>query len=86
MILAVQLLKIKCRIGAVYEPHSIADLDYQWSYHTLEDNDMQLSIGLGKALEANELRALAGMATGDVDADGSWSSTYSESDDGIGGF
>jgi hypothetical protein len=84
-ILAIQLLKLKCRVGSPSEPHCISDLDYEWSYHSLEDNDdLQLSIGLGKALETSELRALAGMANQEDSAEGSWSSNYS--DDGVGGF
>ncbi|CAO2652376.1 Nn.00g006590.m01.CDS01 [Neocucurbitaria sp. VM-36] len=89
-ILAVELLKVKCRVGPSSEPHSVADLDYSWSYHTLEgdDEDLQLSIGLGKALQATELRALAGISNEEegYSEEGSWSSSYSDSEDGIGGF
>ena len=86
ILLAVQLLKVKCRIGAPSEPHCVSDLDYEWSYHTLQDDDLQLSIGLGKALRQDELRTLAGMADAERGSEKSWSSTYSESEDGIGGF
>jgi hypothetical protein len=84
-VLAVQLLKVKCRVGASSEPHCISDLDYEWSYHSLDDDDdLQLSVGLGKALQQDELKAIAGIEEG---SEGSWlSSDYSGSDDGIGGF
>jgi hypothetical protein len=85
-VLAVQLLKVKCRVGASSEPHCVSDLDYQWSYHTLDEDGLQFSIGLGKALQQDELMALAGMADVEGGSEKSWSSTYSESEDGIGGF
>lgn len=85
-VLAVELLKVKCRIGSSNEPHSVEDLDYEWSYHALEEEDMQLSIGLGKPLQATELRALAGIANEEEYTDDSCSSSCSGSEDGIGGF
>jgi hypothetical protein len=95
-ILAVELLKVKCRVGASNEPHDLSDIEYSWSYHAPEEVDVdeeedgeeQLSIGLGKPLEANELRALAGMPLmEDNTVDEKWDkgSEYSD-DDGIGGF
>lgn len=60
-VFAVELMKVACRAGAKDEPHSLEDIDYAWTYHTLDEPDMQLSIGLGKALQAKELRALAGI-------------------------
>jgi hypothetical protein len=77
-VLAVQLLKVKCRVGAKSEPHCVEDLDYRWSYHPLDD-DLQLSIGLGKAILQDDLRMLAGMHS-EVSCS---SSTYSSSDDGM---
>lgn len=89
-ILAVELLKIKCRVGASNEPHTISDIEYSWSYHGLQDEsekEEQLSIGLGKPLEAKELKALAGMPLNEDAAGERWaeSSEYSD-EDGIGGF
>ncbi|KAI4643737.1 hypothetical protein J4E93_006749 [Alternaria ventricosa] len=88
-VVAVELLKVKCRIGAVTEPHCISDVDYVWSYHALdgEDEDLQLSIGLGKPVEEREWKALTGVQERqeDRDADRNWSYDY-DSDDGIGGF
>lgn len=90
-VLAVELLKVKCHVGASNEPHDLSDIEYSWSYHALEEVDEeedeeQLSIGLGKPLETNELRALAGMPlmkdTTTVKDEGS---EYAD-DDGIGGF
>ncbi|KAI4697029.1 uncharacterized protein J4E84_000154 [Alternaria hordeiaustralica] len=89
-VVAVELLKVKCRIGAVNEPHCISDVDYVWSYHALEgeDEDLQLSIGLGKAVEEREWKVLTGSKEERVerDADHNWSYDYEDSDDGLGGF
>lgn len=89
-VVAVELLKVKCRIGAVNEPHCISDVDYVWSYHALggEDEDLQLSIGLGKAVEEHEWKALTGRKEEqeEKDADRNWSYDYEDSDDGLGGF
>lgn len=85
-ILAVELLKVKCRVGSSSEPHCVSDLDYSWSYHALDDeDDIQLSIGLGKALETGELRALSGIASEELGSEASWGE-YASSEDGIGGF
>ena len=90
-ILAVQLLKVRCRVGAVNEPHCISDVDYIWSYHLIDDDeadDLQLSIGLGKVVEEQEWRALAGISQKREErgADRDWSYDYEDSDDGLGGF
>ncbi|KAH6872209.1 hypothetical protein BKA58DRAFT_140862 [Alternaria rosae] len=89
-VVAVEILKVKCRIGAVNEPHCISDVDYVWSYHALEgeDEDLQLSIGLGKAVEEHEWKALTGRKEEqeEKDADRNWSYDYEDSDDGLGGF
>ena len=88
-ILAVQLLKVKCRVGSASEPHCVSDLEYEWSYHSLGEEGLQLSVGLGKALQESELRTLAGMA--DTEGGGSerrWSGMDAGegSEDGLGGF
>ncbi|KAI4699844.1 hypothetical protein J4E89_011111 [Alternaria sp. Ai002NY15] len=89
-VVAVELLKVKCRVGAVNEPHCISDVDYVWSYHALEgeDEDLQLSIGLGKAVEEHEWKEVTGSKEERVerDADHNWSYDYEDSDDGLGGF
>lgn len=84
-IFAVELLKIKCRIGDASEPHSIDDIGYQWSYHLLEDGS-QLSLGVGGALKSNDMRKFAGIVADEDYTDDSWDSYNSEDDDGIGGF
>ncbi|KAL6706035.1 hypothetical protein ACN47E_006137 [Coniothyrium glycines] len=84
-VLAVELLKVKCRVGSRSEPHCIEDLDYNWSYHPME-GDLQLSIGLGKPLEASEMRSLGGFESEDLYEDGSNESWTSGDEDGIGGF
>lgn len=58
---AVELMKVTCLVGAKDEPHTLGDMGYVWTYHTLDNSDLQLSIGLGKALQPKELRALAGI-------------------------
>lgn len=91
-VLAVEMYKVKCRIGASNEPHTISDIEYSWSYHGLQEEDEeeeeeQLSIGLGKPLEARELKALAGMPLGEEESHERWGeSSEEEEDDGIGGF
>ncbi|KAG9191516.1 hypothetical protein G6011_10250 [Alternaria panax] len=90
-VLAVQLLKVRCRVGAINEPHCISDVNYVWSYHLLEDDDeedLQLSIGLGTAVEEHEWKTLAGVSEKREErrADHDWSYDYEDSDDGLGGF
>ena len=84
-VFAVELVKVACRAGAMEEPHSIEDIDYTWTYQTLEEPDMQLSIGFGKALQAKELRALAGIVIDeDFEAQGHY--THYFDDEGLSGF
>jgi hypothetical protein len=83
VVLAVRLLKLKVRVGAVDEPHCIADLDYAWDYQLLDEGE-QLSIGLGRVLGEAELRGLAGM---DERVERSYNETEVDDDDaGLGGF
>ena len=81
-ILSVSLLKVRCLLGSPSTPHSIGDVDYAWTYHMLDD-DVQLSIGLGKALRPAEFRKLACIVADEDFADG-----YEDGDewDGVGGF
>jgi hypothetical protein len=83
-VFAVELCKVRCRIGDASAPHEIDDVDYTWSYHRLDDGDLQLAIGMGKSLEASEFRLLAGMED-EEDLTGSWD-YRSRDDDGLGGF
>lgn len=86
-VFAVELVKVKCRVGAANEPHDMEDIDYEWTYHSLDDDDLQLSIGLGKVMEAAEFRTLAGMADDENLTDASWDSrSEDDGDDGLGGF
>ncbi|KAH3943900.1 hypothetical protein HBI56_044740 [Parastagonospora nodorum] len=86
-VVGVELSKVKCRVGAADEPHALDDLEYDWSYHALEDG-VQLSIGLGKAVTEDEIRGCDGGEKEDeVDwMDEGWD--YDEDDDesGLGGF
>jgi hypothetical protein len=84
-VFAVELLKVRCRVSAASTPHEIDDVDYEWTYHRLDDGDLQLEIGLGKSLEPSELRSLAGIADYEDFTEGSWDYRC-EDDDGLGGF
>jgi hypothetical protein len=81
-ILAVSLLRLRCLLGAPVVPHSPDDVDYAWSYHML-DEDVQLSIGLGKAFMPAEFRRAAGIVAEEDFDDGEAEGDECE---GIGGF
>ncbi|KAJ4985766.1 hypothetical protein SVAN01_08762 [Stagonosporopsis vannaccii] len=83
-VLAVGLMKVACRAGAKEEPHSLEDIDYVWTYHTLNEPDLQLSIGLGKALEAKDWRALAGIVIDEDPEQGHYDHYFD--DEGLAGF
>ncbi|KAJ4336640.1 hypothetical protein N0V95_008558 [Ascochyta clinopodiicola] len=84
-VFAVELMKVACRAGAKEEPHTLDDIDYVWTYHTLEEPGMQLSIGLGKALQPKELRALAGIVIDeDLEEQGHYDHYFE--DEGLAGF
>ncbi|KAJ4320424.1 hypothetical protein N0V94_003395 [Neodidymelliopsis sp. IMI 364377] len=84
-VFAIELMKVACRAGAKDEPHTVEDIDYAWTYHALEEPDMQLSIGLGKPMQPRELRALAGIV---VDEDFQEQGHYDHyfEDEGLAGF
>ncbi|KAF1923509.1 uncharacterized protein M421DRAFT_104387 [Didymella exigua CBS 183.55] len=83
-VFAVELMKVACRAGAKDEPHSLEDIDYTWTYHALDEPDMHLSIGLGKVLQAKELRALASIII-DEDLEPGHYDQYFD-DEGLAGF
>lgn len=85
-IFAVELWKVRCRVGLRSEPHGADDVGYAWSYYKLEDSEMQLAIGLGKALKAEEMLALAGMQVEDDEMSWTSRSDHDGEDEGIGGF
>jgi hypothetical protein len=87
---AVELMKVKCRVGDKSAPHEAADLDYDWSYYSLE-GDLQLSIGLGSLVEPVGLAEPSGdegMSLESGFTDENWDYALSEDDDdsGLGGF
>ena len=84
-VFAVGLMKVACRAGAKDEPHALEDIDYAWTYHTLDEPDVQLSVGLGKALQPKELRALASIV---IDEDFEEQGHYDHyfNDEGLAGF
>jgi hypothetical protein len=85
VVFAVELMKVRARLGAKDEPHTLEDIDYDWSYHSLDEPDSQLSIGLGRELEARELRALAGIVSEEDFADEGYD-THEDEDEGLAGF
>lgn len=85
-VLGLELRKVRCHVGSPEEPHALEDIGYSWTYHTLDsDPDLQLSIGLGKMLEAAELRSLTGIVS-DEDFTDESHDDYSDDDEGHGGF
>jgi hypothetical protein len=95
-IVAVELRKIRCRVGDKAAPHEAGDLDYDWNYFAL-GNELQLSIGLGDVLKATvsggdegnaECGEDKGMALDKGLSDDNWDYALSEDDDdsGLGGF
>jgi hypothetical protein len=85
VVFAVELMKVRARLGAKDEPHTLEDIDYDWSYHSLGEPDSQLSIGLGRELEARELRALAGIVSEEDFADEGYD-THEDEEEGLAGF
>lgn len=84
-VFAVELMKVTCLVGAKDEPHTLEDIGYVWTHHTVDNSDLQLSIGLGKALQPKELRALAGIVIDeDLQKEGVFNQ-YCE-DEGLAGF
>lgn len=84
-VFAIELMKVACRAGAKDEPHTLEDIDYVWTYHTLDEPGIQLSIGLGKSLQAKELRALAGIVINeDSEVQGYYDHYFD--DEGLAGF
>lgn len=83
-VFAVELMKVACRAGPKDEPHSLEDIDYAWTYHTLDESDIQLSIGLGKVLQARELRILAGIFIEEDLEQGHYAHYFN--DEGLAGF
>lgn len=85
-VLAIGLMKVACHAGAKDEPHSLEDIDYVWTYHILDEPDVQLSIGLGKALKAEDLRALAGIFIDEDLEQGYYDHYFNDDDEGLAGF
>lgn len=84
-VFAVVMRKVRCHLGTPEEPHSIEDIGYDWTYDKLDGQDnLQLAIGLGKVLDAAELRALAGILS--KDSSDISSNSDSSDDEGVAGF
>lgn len=84
-VFAVELMKVTCLVGAKDEPHTLEDIGYHWTYHTIDNSELQLSIGLGKALQPKELRALAGIV---IDGECQEETVFDQycQDEGLAGF
>ena len=84
-VFAVELMKVTCLVGGKDEPHTPEDISYVWTHHTIDNSDLQLSIGLGKALQPKELRALAGIVIDEDLQKNGVLNQYCE-DEGLAGF
>ena len=86
-VFGLEVQKVCCHVGSPSEPHSLSDIGYYWSYHTLDaDHEQQLSIGLGKPLQAAELRAMAGIVSDEDFTDESHDEWDSDDEYGHAGF
>lgn len=81
---ALILLPIRCRIGYATEPHAVDDVGYSWSYHKLNDEGMQLSIGLGRATDRSDSKKDTEGSENGSDMD--WGYGSEDDEDGLGGF
>jgi len=81
-IFGLEIRKVQCRIGRPDEPHSVEDINFTWNYLKVNaarwEEELQLSIGLGRALKPAELRRLAGVDDEDLASDESYD--YSDSE------
>lgn len=84
-VFGIQVRKVRCRVGSSEEPHPIDDIGYTWSYHKIDQDGLQLAIGLGDVLKATELRALAGIVDEDDFTDASFDGEDSD-EEGLAGF
>lgn len=82
---ALELRSVRCRVGYASEPHSVDDVEYTWTYHALNDEGLQLSIGLGKAVDGKNVGNSKKHEDEDV-SDESWSYGSDDDDEGLGGF
>ncbi|KAF2816596.1 uncharacterized protein BDZ99DRAFT_458452 [Mytilinidion resinicola] len=59
--------RIKARISRVQEPHTVEDLKWNWIYYNLPGSPgLQLMIGLGESLKAEELRLMLDLSDEEV--------------------
>ncbi|KAF2647795.1 hypothetical protein K491DRAFT_699402 [Lophiostoma macrostomum CBS 122681] len=88
---AVEIRKVRCRVGSPAEPHLLEDIGYEWTYHRLDaEGTEQLSIGLGKPLVAADIHGLAGMVGEedftDESLDGGSDEEVEREEEGMAGF
>ncbi|KAF2714911.1 hypothetical protein K504DRAFT_365508 [Pleomassaria siparia CBS 279.74] len=89
LIVGIEARRVKTMVGSVNEPHAPEDVDYSWTYITLDHvNSLQLSVGLGKTLVTNaELRAHAAIEGDDDDYFVEHEDSVDDSEEeGLGGF
>ncbi|OCL11651.1 hypothetical protein AOQ84DRAFT_182453 [Glonium stellatum] len=81
-VFGLEVRKVQCRIGRPDEPHSIEDINFTWNYlkanPASREEDLQLSVGLDRALKPAELRRLAGTDDEDLVSDESYGFSDSE--------
>ncbi|OCK75747.1 hypothetical protein K432DRAFT_385965 [Lepidopterella palustris CBS 459.81] len=58
--------RVMARIGRPEEPHTIGDLKAKWVYHKIPDSELQLMVGLGEQVQADELRSMLDLTEEDV--------------------
>ncbi|KAF2272641.1 uncharacterized protein EI97DRAFT_201670 [Westerdykella ornata] len=61
--------RVTARITTPQEPHRLSDIGYRWSYFDIPSSGntkAQLMVGLGEALETNELRMMLDLTAEDV--------------------
>ncbi|KAF2728613.1 hypothetical protein EJ04DRAFT_516484 [Polyplosphaeria fusca] len=86
VVFGMDVLKVKCMVGRRDEPHAVDDVDYTWSYDMIGE-DVQLSVGLGKSLQAKELKAMAGIAEEEeFPGYGGYYDISDDENDGLAGF
>ena len=81
-VFGLEVRRVQCRIGTPDEPHSVEDINFTWNYLRANpaswEEDLQLSVGLGRPLKPAELRRLAGMDEENLASDESYDSSDPE--------
>jgi len=66
-VFGMDIRRVKARISRRQEPHSVDDLKWTWTYYNLPGSPgLQLMVGLGDSLKAEELRLMLDLSDEDV--------------------